>query len=234
MKAAKDAPRSLNESMLTEELRGFIALLLGCQGLGIRLDAKWVLDTLGNVAGGGRKVGQAKRLQACSAEELAGLAGALCALSATPSVDLIGAYGQAVWPKLGQMAPRQVMQVLNGLVSWEFPFPTAMAASFTSHLSSVEVRERHTLWTNQTRPFSTLSDRPGNGAFSNPFSNKRMACSLYIHCTDLISFWTRWTPPSWSLCCPPLLGLVAPPTPWPWTPFRAHCWTRAWGRSGMV
>ena len=126
----------------TDKLRGYISLLAGCHGLGIKLDTDWALDTLRHEvdrACRGGNVSRTALLQACSAGELAGLAGALSALSAPLSGDLLSAYAQAVWPKLGQMEPHQVMQVLNGLAAWGYPFPAAMVASFSARLAAVEV-----------------------------------------------------------------------------------------------
>ena len=129
--SSKSAQERERLRQLQEELGGIISLLSGAQGLGLSLDPEWALGALQRAVSGatgsadnaategasdvphtrGGKYKQppaAVSLQSCSADELSGLASALMALGATPSDVLMGAFAQAVWPKLIQLKSGQV------------------------------------------------------------------------------------------------------------------------------
>ena len=139
--SSKTAQQRERQRALQEELGSVISLLSGCQGLGLKLDAPWALEALYTAVGRASSSGitQTALLQACSAPELAGLAAALAEMGAAPSEGLLEAYAQALWPKLVQLEPQQVLRVFNALVAWGYPFPAAMVASFSARLATMQV-----------------------------------------------------------------------------------------------
>ncbi len=75
-----------------------------------------------------------------------------CNPNFSPSMSL-----QAVWPKLSQLSSTQLVQVFDALVSWSYPFPAAMIASFSTRLGTPEASD---FSSNIRSPLTALTHRP--------------------------------------------------------------------------